>query len=64
MPVINAKRTFLDKEERLLQVESSPSIQPNEVKEQLERDMKPLVDSFAKQLRKEEGLRDDVVVLR
>lgn len=57
------KRVFIEPQDpRLVDVLNSRPPTIEQVEAGLERDMKHLVDAFAKQLSREEGLRDDIIV--
>lgn len=58
-----SRRVFTEpKDPRLVGVLNSRRLAPGKVIANIDRDMTPLVNAFAEQLMREEGLRDDIVV--
>lgn len=58
-----SRRVFTEPQDpRLVRVLNSRRLTPGKVIAKIDRDVTPLVNAFAEQLKREEGLRDDVVV--
>lgn len=59
----SSRRVFTEPQDtRLVRVLNSRRSAPGEVIARIDRDMTPLVNAFAERLKREEGLRDDVLV--